>query len=53
METCISCDKPLMNDEGSVKFKCPSCNEYMIKRCSSCRKIAAEYKCPNCGFQGP
>ena len=50
---CSSCKKDITNDVGSVKFKCPSCGKTEIVRCQKCRKIAANYKCAECGFIGP
>jgi predicted RNA-binding Zn-ribbon protein involved in translation (DUF1610 family) len=50
---CIRCKKNLTNDPGAVEFKCPSCGEVIINRCSHCRQLAAEYKCPKCAFVGP
>ena len=37
----------------SVKFKCPNCGKVDIVRDEHDRKIAAPYKCPECGFEGP
>jgi predicted RNA-binding Zn-ribbon protein involved in translation (DUF1610 family) len=51
--TCLSCKKQVTNEAGSVKFMCPNCGKYEIVRCNHCRKIAAKYKCPECGFEGP
>ncbi|PIN79833.1 RNA-binding protein [Candidatus Woesearchaeota archaeon CG10_big_fil_rev_8_21_14_0_10_34_8] len=50
---CISCNKKRTNSIGSVVFPCPKCAKYQIMRCKHCREIAAEYKCPECGFTGP
>lgn len=50
---CISCKKDISNSRGSVRFKCPECSKYEIIRCRHCREIAAQYKCPECGFTGP
>ena len=50
---CISCKKDTANDQGSVSFLCPNCSKYTIIRCQHCRKIATQYKCPECGFIGP
>ncbi len=50
---CISCKKDIANDTGSVLFMCPSCGKFEIVRCSHCRSIVAQYKCPECGFVGP
>ena len=37
----------------SVKFKCPNCEKTEIIRSLHDRKIAAPYKCEECGFEGP
>ncbi|MDO8660830.1 MAG: zinc finger domain-containing protein [Candidatus Woesearchaeota archaeon] len=50
---CNSCKRNIANVQGSVIFACPSCTAYEIVRCSKCRVIAAKYKCPGCGFEGP
>lgn len=50
---CSSCKTRIVNIEGSVTFKCPSCGKSEIVRCVNCRKIASKYKCPECGFTGP
>lgn len=50
---CSSCNKDITNDSGSVTFQCPGCGKFEIIRCSHCRKIVAQYKCPECGFVGP
>ncbi len=50
---CLSFNKPITNDRGSVQFDCPSCGKYKIVRSSQARKTVAKYKCPNCGFEGP
>ncbi|RLE43102.1 RNA-binding protein [Candidatus Woesearchaeota archaeon] len=52
-KTCISCKKSIENDSGAVEFPCPNCGEATIVRCSHCRRIAARYQCPRCGFVGP
>ena len=44
---CISCEKPLTNVVGSVKFLCPSCGKAEIMRCKNCREIVSKYVCPN------
>ncbi|MFC1727992.1 zinc finger domain-containing protein [Nanoarchaeota archaeon] len=49
---CSSCKQSTAN-AGGATFKCPGCNKYEIVRCIHCRKIAAKYKCPECGFEGP
>jgi len=43
----------ITNMEGSVTFNCPKCGKSEIVRCTDCRKIAAKYKCSECGFTGP
>ncbi|MBD3259471.1 RNA-binding protein [Candidatus Woesearchaeota archaeon] len=53
METCSSCSTRITNSKGSIRFKCPNCGEGEIVRCAHCRKIAAKYTCPKCGFTGP
>jgi len=52
-DKCISSNVSVVNDNGAVKFPCPSCGKYTIVRCSNCRKIVTKYKCPVCGFEGP
>jgi predicted RNA-binding Zn-ribbon protein involved in translation (DUF1610 family) len=51
--SCTSCKKLVAVISGSVKFLCPGCAKYQIVRCGDCRKMAAKYKCPGCGFEGP
>ncbi|MBI2564392.1 RNA-binding protein [Candidatus Woesearchaeota archaeon] len=53
MKQCMSCRKSIMNDRGSVFFKCPKCLKEDIVRCSSCRKNAVKFTCPQCEFTGP
>ncbi len=50
---CTSCGKNLTNDPSSTIFNCPGCGKQEINRCSHCRELAAKYKCPECGFEGP
>ena len=50
---CTSCNKEIVNDKESTRFKCPNCNKVEIVRCGHCRKIAARYTCKDCGFSGP
>ena len=38
---------------GSTSFLCPNCSKVTIHRCFHCRELAARYKCPDCGFEGP
>jgi len=52
-DTCNSCKKLIANMRGSVNFKCPNCSKYDIIRCTSCRKLATKYVCPECNFEGP
>ena len=52
-QKCNSCKVKVTSMPGSVKFMCPSCGKKEIIRCTHCRKIAARYKCPDCGFSGP
>lgn len=50
---CSSCKKKITNNTGSVRFKCPNCDNIEIIRCKHCRKIGARYTCSSCGFSGP
>jgi predicted RNA-binding Zn-ribbon protein involved in translation (DUF1610 family) len=50
---CISCKKDVSTIENPVIFGCPQCGKSEILRCGNCRKLAVEYKCPECGFEGP
>jgi hypothetical protein len=50
---CTSCKTKITNLVGSTRFPCPNCGKSEIVRCVHCRKIAAKYKCPKCGFIGP
>lgn len=43
----------IINEAGSVTFKCPKCSETDISRSKKARELAKEYKCPKCGFVGP
>jgi len=43
----------LVNEPGSVTFKCPKCGEVEISRSKKARVLAKEYTCPKCGFIGP
>lgn len=52
-EQCISCKKRITNVKGTARFLCPGCSKHEITRCTSCRAIAAKYKCPSCSFSGP
>jgi len=51
IEFCTSCNTRLV-EKGFVRFPCPQCGE-IIARCVKCRELAVEYKCPNCGYEGP
>lgn len=48
---CISCKNDIIADEKSVSFKCPVCDD-LIVRCGKCRKLMVKWKC-DCGFEGP
>ncbi|MFW9805419.1 MAG: zinc finger domain-containing protein [Candidatus Thorarchaeota archaeon] len=50
---CTSCHASVSPQEDGVKFQCPSCGEFTIWRCESCRRFSNRYTCPNCGFEGP
>jgi len=50
---CSATKKELVNDRGSVIFKCPNCLKADIVRSHKCRILATKYTCPNCGFEGP
>ncbi|RDE17923.1 MAG: RNA-binding protein [Candidatus Thorarchaeota archaeon] len=50
---CTSCHSSISPRENCVKFQCPSCGEFTIWRCESCRRFSNRYKCPSCGFDGP
>ncbi len=43
----------LVNEVGSITFKCPNCGETEISRTRKARELSKEYKCPKCGFVGP
>ncbi len=49
---CSSCKRKVVNDKGSVTFKCPQCTDVEIVRCTECRANAVKYNC-GCGFEGP
>ncbi|MBS3147704.1 RNA-binding protein [Candidatus Woesearchaeota archaeon] len=53
MNTCITCKQPSIGQTGFTIFKCPKCLKTDLSRCSHCRKIAAKFSCPQCGFEGP
>jgi predicted RNA-binding Zn-ribbon protein involved in translation (DUF1610 family) len=46
-------DKVVNIEVGAVRFKCPSCGKTEVIRVKHDRKIAAPYKCKECGFEGP
>jgi len=50
---CLSCRKELANDEGSVIFTCPNCNQGELVRCGQCRKLGTKWRCPKCEYEGP
>jgi len=50
---CTSCGADLLGDQNFVQFKCPSCGEEKIFRCSRCKRLSNEYTCKKCGFVGP
>lgn len=50
---CNSCHKEILNEKGSVSFKCPNCGAVEIVRCSHCREIGVRYRCSGCEFEGP
>lgn len=54
LASCSSCQTQISPDDlGVVKFKCPSCGEFPITRCTRCRNLGNTYRCYNCGFIGP
>ncbi len=53
MDTCISSNIRVTNQEGTTRFPCPNCLKYEIIRTGHARKIVAKYICPSCGFEGP
>jgi len=50
---CTSCKSKLIGTSGSVKFKCPGCDNETIVRCSKCRNNSINYICKDCSFRGP
>ncbi len=50
---CISCNKNISCDNGSVIFDCPKCGKHKIIRCASCKVNSIKYTCPECKFEGP
>lgn len=49
---CVSCKEEISSHPHSVQFKCPNCDETII-RCGKCRKLMLKWTCPSCGFTGP
>ncbi|MBU0979458.1 MAG: DUF1610 domain-containing protein [Nanoarchaeota archaeon] len=43
----------IINDPGSVRFKCPNCGKTEILRTKHQRETVVRYKCHECGFEGP
>ncbi|MFB6209333.1 MAG: zinc finger domain-containing protein [Candidatus Nanohaloarchaea archaeon] len=52
VEECTSCGRNLSAADSFVEFKCPECGENLA-RCDRCKKLASDYECPECGFEGP
>ncbi|MEM1681840.1 MAG: zinc finger domain-containing protein [Sulfolobales archaeon] len=50
---CSSCGRIVEPYTRAVRFNCPNCGKTVIWRCEKCRKLAASYRCPSCGFEGP
>ncbi len=50
---CSSCKRKITSGSGTATFMCPNCGKAEIIRCGDCRRIAAKYTCPECGFTGP
>jgi len=46
-------EKNIINDGGSVNFKCPNCSKAVIVRTKNERQIVTKYTCPECGYIGP
>ncbi|HEY4699061.1 MAG TPA: zinc finger domain-containing protein [Nitrososphaerales archaeon] len=53
LPSCTSCNRPIMPNEKSSKFQCPECGNNILWRCEKCRTFSREYRCVNCGFEGP
>ena len=51
MKVCMSCNTEVSGTY--LEFKCPKCLKSNIIRCEHCRVMSKEYKCINCGFEGP
>ena len=43
----------VVNDVGSVFFKCPVCHKEEIVRSRKARVLVKPYKCNSCNFVGP
>ena len=43
----------IVNDKGSVSFRCPKCGETEVIRSRYERENAVKYACAKCGFSGP
>ncbi|MFW6285674.1 MAG: zinc finger domain-containing protein [Nanoarchaeota archaeon] len=43
----------IINEKGSVTFKCPACGETEVSRSKKARELSKEYTCTKCGFIGP
>ena len=43
----------IVNEVGSITFKCPACGDAEISRTKRARSVSKEYNCPKCGFVGP
>lgn len=50
---CSTCKADLRAEKDFAVFKCPSCGEAEIGRCSKCKRLSNRYVCPKCGFAGP
>ncbi|MHA1858056.1 MAG: zinc finger domain-containing protein, partial [Candidatus Thorarchaeota archaeon] len=42
---CTSCHRSISPQEDSVKFECPNCGAFTIRRCETCRRFSVRYKC--------
>ena len=52
VDECTSCGRNLDAADTFVVFDCPDCGTE-IARCDRCKKLANDYECPECGFEGP
>ena len=50
---CTSCGKRVETEKYWVRLNCPSCLKQEIIRCEKCRRLAVQYVCGKCGFEGP